>query len=454
MEKSYYTVVARDEKGVVAYNTKTCALVELTEEEACDLDQLPLCDNEERARLFLEAGIAVNSAEAEADEVLYREHRCRHNSRMFELTITPSRVCNFACDYCYVPKRPETMSEAVQDALIAFVQDHYDRRPFKELRVNWYGGEPLLHIDAMERISAPLIALCRRHGVDYIGHVLSNASLADARMSRRLKENCGIVSVMPTVSGFGDMQDWQRPARDGTKYFDTIMDNIDAMIDAGIIVHMNYVTNKNNIEECTELAHLLAHTKRVRTRLSKTGAFGKEAIYLADGCRTPIELFSLEEFGPHYVDFFRRLDGGSREYRLLLKPVPAFCAALVSTGLFIDETGDVFCCMVDMDYPERALFNVADWAVGDTSVRFDRFLEFERLEPARDPECRRCRILPICHGGCYEKYLASGEHACHNIKVCIEDIVLDYRDALRREQGQEQACGRGETMANTGLSQG
>lgn len=435
MEASYYNVVAPCGDGAVVYNTRRRTLAELSADDVNVLEHVDAACSEGNpvVEQLISAGFLVKSAEAEADELLYRQHQYRNGRRVFELTITPSRQCNFDCDYCYVPKRPGVMSEETQDAVVAFVVDHYERMPFKELRLNWYGGEPMMSIDIMERMSAPIMRFCEEKGVRFIGHMLSNASLADEQMSKRLKENCGIVSVMPSISGFGDMHDWQRPAKNGKKYFDVIMHNIDCMLDAGITVHVNYVTNHNNIEECTELAKQLCHKRGVITRLSKTGAFGKERIVLRDGKSTPVQLFSPEEFGPAYVEFYRAQGLDAAGYRELLKPIPLYCAALVDQSFFIDEVGDVTCCMVDMDYPERAVFNINDWARGSVSPNLSRVLAYGNLEPIRDLECRRCRVLPLCQGGCYEKYLASGTLACHNIKYCIEQVVLDFHEALERE---------------------
>ena len=139
---------------------------------------------------------------------------------------------------------------------------------------------------------------------------------------------------------------------------------------------------------------------------------------------------------------------GAQCYEELLRPQPLYCAALVNRSFFIDERGDVTHCMVDMDHSDRVLFNIVDWAAGQTRVKMERFCVFANLEPIRECACRRCRILPLCQGGCYEKYLASGTLACHILKPCIEDIVRDYYRASVlgqvREHGQKDMYGQDE----------
>lgn len=438
MKQSYYNVLATLHDGAALYNTRTRSIVELDSDEVHALQNIETYQDEPLIKQLANMGFVMENPEAEADLMLYRQHQYRNNKRVFELTITLTRECNFDCDYCYVPKRPGIMSTSTMDSVFSFVKYHFDQTPFEKLKVNWYGGEPLLAIDAMEYLSGLFIGFCRENNVRYVGHILSNASLASKEMCSRLVENCGIVSVMPTLSGDGDMHDWQRPAKNGRKYFDTIMQNIDNMIEAGIIVHINYVTNANNIEECTDLVKRLCHKKGVRTRLSKTGPFGKDAIFLRDGKNTPLRLMTPEEFGPCYVSFHRARELDATGYEEILKPIPLYCAALVNRSFFIDEQGDVTTCMVDMDYPDRTLFNVNEYVKGSKSIKMGRFLQYANLEPIRSGECRTCRILPLCQGGCYEKYLATGTLACHIIKPCIEDIVRDYYHALEKEQAAEE----------------
>lgn len=434
------------------YNTYYQSLAELSASDVEKLEALDSCSDEAFVRELVESHFLVEDPENEADFMLYRQHGYRNNKKVFEITVSPTRVCNFHCDYCYILKRPGVMSDRVQDQLMEFIAYHYSQASFQKLKVNWYGGEPLLAIDVMERLSARMRAFCSDRGVEYFAHMLTNGSLADDEMCRRLVDNCGLITVMPTISGNGCMHDYQRCANDGPEHFDELMSNIDSMRHAGLLVHANFVVNRNNFDGCQELASTLCHKSNVVTRLTRTFAYGREGMVLKDGFDTPMELFERKDFGGEYVSFHRAQKLDAQGYRDVLAPTRLYCAAWVNRSFFIDEIGDVFACMIDMDHAEYALCNVSSYdgssqsrasgaelddgasAGRGESFNWKRFLDFQNLEPLHDASCRTCRILPICQGGCaYWRML--GDDVCHDLKDCIEDFVLDYYAACKREEG-------------------
>lgn len=438
MEASYYNVmVPLPDGGTIAYNVRWQTMLELDAGDYAVFESLcqgcPCPEGHEGLRdALVESGLLVDSAEIEADEILYQSNQYRYNTKTLDLTIMPTRSCNCVCDYCYVTKRPGKMTRETQDLIMDFIRECYEDAPFKKLRISWYGGEPLLAIDVMESLSARMIAFCDERDVRYHGHVLTNGLLADDDMCARLVEKCGIVSIMPTISGNGRMHEWQRPARDGREYFDEFLANIDSMLAAGMLVRPNYVVNHNNFEECNCLSKELCHKEGMSTRLTRTFAYGREGMVLKDGEGTPIDLFDRPEFSPYYARFFREQRLGAEGYEELLRPQPLYCAAWVNRQYYIDERGSAYACMIDMDHPEYVLFNLADRAQGGNAGNPARKSAYMKMEPARERECRRCPVLPICQGGCaYWRLL--DDDVCHDLKDCIEEVVSDYHRALEEE---------------------
>ncbi len=343
-KRSHYTVLAPLDGGGVLYHTSSQAMVTLDAKEVELLRELDLKNGitssfDEEARMLFsqlrDLGLLVDDPEAEADLMLYRHNRHRNNKKVLELTISPTRMCNFDCDYCYIKKRDGLMSEEVQNALLAFVKRHYSETPYQTLKVNWYGGEPLLALDIMEALSARFMAFCAKHSVRYTAHVLSNGSLATKDVCRRLAKNCRVATVMPSISGNGVMHDWQRTAKDGKQHFDDLMTNIDNMIEAGITVHANFVVNHNNFEECKKLAVKLNKKPGIVIRLTRTFAYGRESFKLHDGKDTPLVFFERAEFAPYYLDFHRALNLDAAGYRDVMKPICMYCAACMSRELML-----------------------------------------------------------------------------------------------------------------------
>ncbi|HIE4486350.1 TPA: radical SAM protein [Stenotrophomonas maltophilia] len=67
----------------------------------------------------------------------------RLNKRL-ELTIMPTEKCNFRCVYCYEDFEIGRMRAPTIKGIKALVRRRVEEHGLKELRVEWFGGEPLL----------------------------------------------------------------------------------------------------------------------------------------------------------------------------------------------------------------------------------------------------------------------------------------------------------------------
>lgn len=101
--------------------------------------------------LLQKNGIVVG--ETEDDAFLLRHHyetdKKAYSGTNLLLTIVPTLDCNFSCAYCFENnKRHVYMSGATIDKLIEFIKKH---NSIKSLSICWYGGEPLLAFDVMNK---------------------------------------------------------------------------------------------------------------------------------------------------------------------------------------------------------------------------------------------------------------------------------------------------------------
>lgn len=265
MKPSYYNVVVDlGDNEHLLYNTHTEGMVVLSDDERASYDLIAendyreseLDDNASALELFKELqkrNFILDDPETEASWIEYEYEKYKFNNRLFELIITPTLACNFCCEYCYERKRPGVMSREVQDAIVRFVEESYDDQPFKEFRVTWYGGEPLLSPSTIEYLSEKFLAFCHEHNVAYHAALMTNGSLADESMMKRMYA-CGIKSVQVTFGGKGEIHDNERKSVDGSSSYQKIYDNTQRMLADGTAVHVEYVFDADNLASCIEVA--------------------------------------------------------------------------------------------------------------------------------------------------------------------------------------------------------
>lgn len=87
-------------------------------------------------------------------------------------TILPTTGCNARCVYCFEEGRKQTiMSRDLTEKIISFILSSH--RKGKPVYIEWFGGEPLLAAEQIDRISD---ALRERH-IEVVGSMASNGSL-------------------------------------------------------------------------------------------------------------------------------------------------------------------------------------------------------------------------------------------------------------------------------------
>lgn len=110
--------------------------------------------------------------------------------------ILPTMACNARCSYCYEEGyRPVRMDRETCERTLTYILQN--RRPKTRLYLQWFGGEPLLGVDVIERILEGL----RAEGVEYRCGFTTNGSLIDEALADKMAGSWNTNSVQITVDG-------------------------------------------------------------------------------------------------------------------------------------------------------------------------------------------------------------------------------------------------------------
>ena len=86
------------------------------------------------------------------------------------ITIMPTEDCNFRCVYCYETHKEGSMDEMTITNTIKYIKERIPE--INALSIAWFGGEPLLELDIIKRISQELIKECKKYHVLYHAFML------------------------------------------------------------------------------------------------------------------------------------------------------------------------------------------------------------------------------------------------------------------------------------------
>lgn len=230
LKPSMFNYLCKDEQQLILYNsfigTKSIAKVsDCNKVEVENLLSQSLIDevsfNNITDTLF-EMGFLVP---ADENEKLKREFLFSQfvNDDTLDLVITLTEKCNFVCKYCAQDFAKGKMSEIVQDQIIQFVKKNINK--YSKLRVEWFGGEPLLCKDIIKKLSESFIDICRKARKGYSAAITTNGYLLDINTFRMLYDN-KVIAYQITLDGLKKNHDKQRCLSNQKGTFDKILSNL------------------------------------------------------------------------------------------------------------------------------------------------------------------------------------------------------------------------------------
>ena len=259
MRPSRYNVVVQRDDRVWVYNGLSGMLLSVSPEEWRDVGRFLDGDDmhpPSAATLHdLTGGRMLVTDGTDELDVLERRYRTSTNDRTsFALTIVTSLGCNFDCPYCFEAKVPSILDEETERLLLEVLDEQLPT--LKTFHVTWYGGEPLLGQDRLDRLSVAFLERTAAAGVDYSASIVTNGYLLTPETAMRLRE-LGVRSAQITMDGPPETHNRMRPLLSGRPTFDVILDNIERSADLlPIAVRVNLDTS--NAAEAETLLDLLA----------------------------------------------------------------------------------------------------------------------------------------------------------------------------------------------------
>ena len=252
MKLSRYNIEKKEDKSCLIYNTVTSAILELDtdyEKSYYEMKEGKKCSKPDLESALLEGGMLVEDDKDEFAELLIRNKIERFADSNLTLTIAPTMACNFCCPYCYEKGREYiTMSETVQDQLTSQLKEKYQH--IHELTVSWYGGEPLLAIETIEKLTKKIKSVLPL-GCKYNADMVTNGYKLTRRVAEKLKD-MDIHYIQVTLDGSKQAHDSRRILHNHQPTFEHILDNIRECADIlNISIRIN--VDKTNINEATEI---------------------------------------------------------------------------------------------------------------------------------------------------------------------------------------------------------
>jgi len=373
----------------LVYSTRKGSLVRLPDSVLDAARQGTLGAADEATLRRLEILVEDPAAERAAMEDLVKRTNVR--STKFKATVVLNLDCNLACPYCYEDyyrgKKYMTAQVARQTV------DHIVREQIgkgRDVRMGFYGGEPLLSVPLIREIAEPVQQAARAAGVAFSFGLTTNGTLLTRKTVEELLP-LGLNEAIVTLDGTREIHNRQRPFVSGKGSFDLIVANLKETCDL-INIQLGGNFSREEYREFPKmLDHLLAEgitPNRVglvqfAPVVPKSGqTVGPDA---QSGCTSGSEPWVVEAAPWLREETLKR---GFATY----KPTMAACVVEFEKDLVINYDGSLFKCPAFIGWPELS--------VGTLSEGIRDYAKSHNLDVWKNDACLECPYLPICFGGC------------------------------------------------------
>jgi len=345
------------------------------------------------------------------------------------LTIAPTTGCNFRCPYCFETHEPVVMSREVQDKLVDSVKYFFTTFRPSQFSVSWYGGEPLLQPKIIEDLSRRFTALCDENKVEYSADIVTNGYLLTQELADMLSR-CKVSKCQITLDGLKECNDKTRILADGGGSFDVITGNLRKLkLDFEVNVRCNLTQgNKQDFFGLKKLVEEIA--QQSGNKLSCYG-YPVDDLIAADKTALQEKPLSQQEW-MDYVDLDSKL---LSRFSCDL----CYCGAHHLSSFVVAPDGNLYKCWNDITIPSRRVANLLeDGNVFLAQLRNEvgkKYLDVGDI--LEDEECRECRFLPLCKGGCpHNRVFLKKKNCLKSVASWIDKVILQqFTENKNKDEG-------------------
>ncbi len=357
-------------------------------------------------------GFLVNTDTDETEALLEEFKKQDSDPSTFDIIVNPTLDCNLRCWYCYEEHlKGTTMNAEVLESIKRLVDKKLEDSRLRHLGIFFFGGEPLLR---WKDVVMPLLKYgaekCREKDICFSTGFTTNGVLLTKDKFEALDE-LGLKGTSFQISFDGNktFHDKSRVYDESHPTFDRMLEAVRLGAEMGFDMCARFNYTPDNLESFDEVLSIMAtwpaETKRMVT------------VNLQQVWQTSTGLVNeTRTAAVKKQDYIRELGLKAQSDFIFYRHV---CYADKENHIVVNYNGDVYKCTArkfDRDKMEGILQADGELVLNE--------LYNERMSlKYSNPECRCCKIMPICNGRCSQAKLERKEKT-----GCIIEADESYKD--------------------------
>lgn len=139
--------------------------------------------------LLVDSGFLEDDKIDEQSIIEFKKLQLRMNSVQYNVVINTTLDCNLNCWYCYESKiEGSVLNGTVLEVIKKNIQQKYAEFPYKELKMSFFGGEPLKNFKVVEDMLIFCKEFAKENNLSLIADFTTNSTLITNKMLLFLKD--------------------------------------------------------------------------------------------------------------------------------------------------------------------------------------------------------------------------------------------------------------------------
>ena len=327
-------------------------------------------------------------------------NRSVYSDSILDITILPTDSCNFKCVYCYESASNQHLSKENEKSIIKFLQRNAHK--YKQIRLAWFGGEPLVRKEQVIRITKTINEICKNNGILFSARMTTNAYELDIDTFNELVKN-RVLAYQICIDGNKESHNKQRPHITNNDSYERIIHNIkeiskNAKSNTFLIslrTNIAYETEDYIEEYLHEIHNIIGNDKRFEIVFQGVRNWGGERIYNNN-------VVLVDEESRLYEKWYTKAAkiGLNSAETMDLSIYSSMCAANFIAGYVIYPDCSVHKCTLayfsdkvhDQGYLGKIECN------GNLSLDYSKIMKW-MAHDSHNEKCLNCILYCICKGG-------------------------------------------------------
>lgn len=169
-------------------------------------------------------GFIVDDNDNELDKVRELIDSIDNQEEYYHLIINPTMNCNFSCWYCYEShnKKSRISNDTISKIIRHIENVHINNHKLKFIVISFFGGEPLLYFNQMEKILQKTEDVTKKYNTQLQVAITSNGLLFNNKIISTLKKY-NVIGFQITLDGNKEKHDKVRFKSKNRGSYDQIM---------------------------------------------------------------------------------------------------------------------------------------------------------------------------------------------------------------------------------------